>query len=49
MIASQPKEHPNFISTPNNRFKLSKKISKTVDSVELLKKRNTVEKSFRFI
>lgn len=49
MIASQPKEHQNFISTPNNRLKFSKKISKTVDSVELLKKRNTIEKSFKLI
>lgn len=49
MIASQPREHQNFISTPNNRLKFSKKISKTVDSVELLKKKNTIEKSFKMI
>lgn len=47
MIASQPREHQNFISTPNSRLKFSKKISKTVDSVELLKKKNTIEKSFK--
>lgn len=49
MIASQPREHQDFISTPNNRLKFSKKISKTVDSVELLKRKNTIEKSFKLI
>ncbi len=49
MIASQLGEHQNIISTPNNRLKFSNKISKTVDSVELLKKKNTIEKSFKLI
>ena len=49
MIANQAMEHQNFMSTPNNRLKFSKKISKTVDSVELLKRKNTIEKSFKFV
>lgn len=49
MIASQTREHQNFVSTPNNRLKFSKKISKTVDSVELFKRKNTIEKSFKLI
>ena len=49
MIASQSNAQHHFISTPNNRLKFSKKISKTVDSVELLKKKNTIEKSIRLV